>query len=246
MYCLLSSNTQQPMSLLGGPRSSALPACRMQQSPGAVSFFLSAHPPCVSFIRSLGRNKYCSHCPQDFIRTLPIHDHPEIFGMHENANIAFQLQECEILLNTVLSVQPRAAGKVCVCVCVCVCLCVCMVHVCRARTRVCVHACVCVFMCACCIASRCVVFCCVGVGVVVVRVGFGVGFVLCCVVLCCVVLCCVVLCCVVLCCVVPKALLPKGKGRDVYPRVQVNGRAVCVARALCASVCTTVESGGVH
>jgi dynein heavy chain len=48
---------------------------------------------------------------KDFIRTLPIHDHPEIFGMHENANIAFQLQECEILLNTVLSVQPRAAGK---------------------------------------------------------------------------------------------------------------------------------------
>ena len=32
------------------------------------------------------------------------------------------------------------------------------------------------------------------------------------------------------------ALLPKGKGRDVYPRVQVNGRAVSVVRALCASV----------
>ena len=61
--------------------------------------------------------------------------------------------------------------------------------------------------------------------------------VLCCVVLCCVVLRCVVLCCVVLCCVVPKALLPKGKGRDVYPRVQVNGLGcVCCVRAVCKCV----------
>ena len=35
-------------------------------------------------------------------------------------------------------------------------------------------------------------------------------------------------------CGVPKALLPKGKGRDVYPRVQVNGKAVCVVCAPCA------------
>ena len=45
--------------------------------------------------------------------------------------------------------------------------------------------------------------------------------------------------CVVLC-GVPKALLPKGKGQDVYPRVQVN-RAVCVARALCV-VCVRWSS----
>ena len=82
---------------------------------------------------------------------------------------------------------------------------------------------------------------------------------LCCVVLCCVVLCCVVLCCFVLCsvvlysavscrvmscCVVPKALLPKGKDRDVYQQVQVNGRAVCVVRALCASVFRTGQRAG--
>ena len=80
-----------------------------------------------------------------------------------------------------------------------------------------------------------------------------IGAVSCCVVLCRVVscrvvschvvscLCCVVLCCVVLCCVVPKALLPEGKGRDVYPRVQVNGRGcVCGVRA----VCKCVDSGG--
>ena len=37
--------------------------------------------------------------------------------------------------------------------------------------------------------------------------------------------------------VVPKALLPKGKGRDVYPRVQVNGLGcVCCVRAVCKCV----------
>ena len=36
-------------------------------------------------------------------------------------------------------------------------------------------------------------------------------------------------------------LLPKGNGRDVYPRLQVNGRAVCVARALCV-VCARRSS----
>ena len=44
---------------------------------------------------------------------------------------------------------------------------------------------------------------------------------------------------------VPKALLPEGNGRDVYPRVQVNGKAVCVARAPCVSVCFSAERGGV-
>ena len=47
--------------------------------------------------------------------------------------------------------------------------------------------------------------------------------------------------CGVVWCGVPKALLPEGKGRDVYPRVQVNGRGcVCCVRA----VCKCVDSGG--
>ena len=38
-------------------------------------------------------------------------------------------------------------------------------------------------------------------------------------------------------CGVPKALLPKGKGRDVYPRVKVNGLGcVCCVRAVCKCV----------
>eukprot|EP00668_Euglena_longa_P016545 GGOE01020817.1.p1 GENE.GGOE01020817.1~~GGOE01020817.1.p1 ORF type:complete len:1249 (-),score=501.70 GGOE01020817.1:103-3465(-) len=46
---------------------------------------------------------------RDYTATrLPHHDGPEIFGMHENANIAFQLQDCEALLGTVVSIQPRA------------------------------------------------------------------------------------------------------------------------------------------
>ena len=39
---------------------------------------------------------------------------------------------------------------------------------------------------------------------------------------------CGVVWCGVVWCGVPKALLLEGKGRDVYPRVQVNRRVVCV------------------
>lgn len=35
---------------------------------------------------------------------------PEVFGMHANANIAFQLQETRTLVDTVLSIQPRVGG----------------------------------------------------------------------------------------------------------------------------------------
>ena len=48
---------------------------------------------------------------------------------------------------------------------------------------------------------------------------------------------CGVLWCGVVWCGVPKALLPKGKGRDVYPRVQGNGLGcVCCVRAVCKCV----------
>ena len=60
-----------------------------------------------------------------------------------------------------------------------------------------------------------------------------------------VVLCCAVLrlCCDVLCWDAPKVLLPEGNGRDVYPQVQVNGRPVCIACVLCASVWIWAERG---
>ena len=75
--------------------------------------------------------------------------------------------------------------------------------------------------------------------------------VLCCIVRCGAVRCCAVLCCsvlcsvrAVLCCIVPKALLPEGNGRDVHPRVQVNGRAVCLSARCVLGCCCT--AGPVH
>jgi dynein heavy chain len=32
-----------------------------------------------------------------------------VFGMHENANINYQLQESERMMSTILSIQPRVA-----------------------------------------------------------------------------------------------------------------------------------------
>ncbi|XP_054751474.2 dynein axonemal heavy chain 6-like isoform X1 [Lytechinus pictus] len=45
-----------------------------------------------------------------YIEDLPIIDEPEIFAMHENANISFQRQETQTLIFTILEVQPRMGG----------------------------------------------------------------------------------------------------------------------------------------
>ncbi|XP_053335345.1 dynein axonemal heavy chain 6-like [Clarias gariepinus] len=45
-----------------------------------------------------------------YIENLPIIDDPEIFGMHENANLAFQRQETSTLINTILELQPRSSA----------------------------------------------------------------------------------------------------------------------------------------
>lgn len=45
---------------------------------------------------------------REYIESLPLTDPPEIFGMHENANITSQRQETDTILRTVLSIQPRA------------------------------------------------------------------------------------------------------------------------------------------
>ncbi|XP_071360020.1 dynein axonemal heavy chain 6 [Trachinotus anak] len=46
-----------------------------------------------------------------YIESLPIIDDPEIFGMHENANLAFQRQETMTLINTILDVNPRSSAQ---------------------------------------------------------------------------------------------------------------------------------------
>ncbi|XP_071825285.1 dynein axonemal heavy chain 6-like isoform X2 [Apostichopus japonicus] len=47
---------------------------------------------------------------RQYIEDLPIIDEPEIFAMHNNANITFQRQETQTLVNTILEVQPRMAS----------------------------------------------------------------------------------------------------------------------------------------
>ncbi|XP_047126546.1 dynein axonemal heavy chain 6 isoform X3 [Hydra vulgaris] len=49
---------------------------------------------------------------RSYIENLPLNDEPEIFGMHKNANIAFQIQETQLLIQSILEVQPRmTAGE---------------------------------------------------------------------------------------------------------------------------------------
>jgi len=47
---------------------------------------------------------------KNYIDQLPLIDVPEVFGMHENANITFQTQETNAILSVILSIQPRAVG----------------------------------------------------------------------------------------------------------------------------------------
>jgi dynein heavy chain len=46
---------------------------------------------------------------REYVKGLPATEAPEVFGMHANANISFQLQETRRLIDTVLSIQPRVA-----------------------------------------------------------------------------------------------------------------------------------------
>ncbi|KAM6980842.1 dynein axonemal heavy chain 1 [Aplochiton taeniatus] len=46
-----------------------------------------------------------------YIRALPINDTPEIFGLHDNANISFAQNETFALLGAVVKLQPRAASS---------------------------------------------------------------------------------------------------------------------------------------
>jgi len=46
---------------------------------------------------------------RDYVDTLPMNDQPEIFGLHENANITYQRAESNRAIATILSIQPRLA-----------------------------------------------------------------------------------------------------------------------------------------
>lgn len=46
---------------------------------------------------------------RNYIDQLPLQDSPEVFGLHENANIAYQKQESDHIVDVILSIQPRVA-----------------------------------------------------------------------------------------------------------------------------------------
>ena len=45
-----------------------------------------------------------------YFESLPIRDDPEVFGMHENANVTFNTNESLALMASILSLQPRSSG----------------------------------------------------------------------------------------------------------------------------------------
>lgn len=45
-----------------------------------------------------------------YVSTFPLTEKPEVFGMHDNANITFMSLEAEKVLTVVLSIQPRESG----------------------------------------------------------------------------------------------------------------------------------------
>ena len=47
---------------------------------------------------------------QAYIDGLSLEDDPDIFGMHENANITFQTQESNKIIHTILAISPADAG----------------------------------------------------------------------------------------------------------------------------------------
>lgn len=44
---------------------------------------------------------------KEYVDNMPMQDAPEIFGLHQNANITYQQQESDKIINTILSIQPR-------------------------------------------------------------------------------------------------------------------------------------------
>ncbi|KAJ1562004.1 Dynein heavy chain 2, axonemal, partial [Cladochytrium tenue] len=47
---------------------------------------------------------------QDYVAGLPAFDRPDVFGQHPNADIASQIGESEVLLGSLLALQPRGAA----------------------------------------------------------------------------------------------------------------------------------------
>lgn len=46
----------------------------------------------------------------DYIKELPLNEKPEVFGMHDNAQISAAINESQRQCDTILSLLPRSAG----------------------------------------------------------------------------------------------------------------------------------------
>lgn len=46
----------------------------------------------------------------NYVASLPLDEDPEVFGLHTNANIAFELKTVSYFMDTVMTMQPRASG----------------------------------------------------------------------------------------------------------------------------------------
>eukprot|EP00742_Colponemidia_sp_Colp-10_P004283 GILJ01004568.1.p1 GENE.GILJ01004568.1~~GILJ01004568.1.p1 ORF type:complete len:2868 (+),score=508.60 GILJ01004568.1:1-8604(+) len=47
---------------------------------------------------------------KEYIQTLPLTDPPEVFGLHENADITFEYNESRSIVNSVISIQPKSSS----------------------------------------------------------------------------------------------------------------------------------------
>ena len=62
-------------------------------------------------VRKLVSLQFPPRIPQvymEYIRGLPINDTPEMFGLHDNANITFAVNETYQLLNGIVKLQPKS------------------------------------------------------------------------------------------------------------------------------------------
>ena len=46
----------------------------------------------------------------EYVKSLPINDTPEIFGLHDNANITFAQNETVAVLESLVKLQPKSSS----------------------------------------------------------------------------------------------------------------------------------------